>query len=166
MPIAMPSCLLPVATFSADIRLCCAPQPRDAALIRQLTQVWESAVRATHHFLTEADIEHIRAMVPQALADVPHLYLALHKELGPVGFMGIAGTKLEMLFLHADMRGKGLGKALVVCGIERHNINEVVVNEANPAARGFYEHLGFQVTGRSSLDEQGNAWPIFFLARS
>ena len=33
---------------------------------------------------------------------------------------------------------------------------QVVVNEQNPQAKGFYEHMGFKVYERSEIDEQGN----------
>lgn len=158
--------LFPVAVFSKDIQICCAPAPRDPELLLRLTRVWESAVLATHHFLTAADRSMIKAMVPQALAATAYLYPAMDRTLGPVGFMGIEGTKLEMLFLLADMRGRGLGRAMVTCAIARHAVSRVVVNEQNPAARGFYEHLGFRMTGRSPVDEQGNPWPVLFLERS
>lgn len=42
-------------------------QERTPEWIRQLTAVWEASVRATHTFLSDAEIERIRAYVPQAL---------------------------------------------------------------------------------------------------
>ena len=42
---------------------------------------------------------------------------------------------------------------------------ELFVNEQNPQARGFYEHMGFAVRERSELDEQGNPYPILFMER-
>ena len=37
--------------------------------------------------------------------------------------------------------------------IEKYNVNELAVNEQNPNAKGFYEHLGFKVYKRSETDE-------------
>lgn len=34
-------------------------------------------------------------------------------------------------------------------------MSELTVNEQNPAAAGFYRHMGFAVYRRSELDEQG-----------
>ena len=65
-----------------------------------------------------------------------------------------------MLFLAPEERGKGLGRKLVQYGMERFDIREVTVNEQNPQARGFYEHMGFCVCQRSELDEQGRPYPI------
>lgn len=35
-------------------------------LIKQLTNVWESSVKATHLFLSDNEIENIKQYVPQA----------------------------------------------------------------------------------------------------
>ena len=42
-------------------------------------------------------------------------------------------------------------------------VTEVVVNEQNLSARGFYEHVGFAVCGRSERDEQGGPFPILYM---
>lgn len=47
--------------------------------------------------------------------------------------------------------------------IKKYNIDELVVNEQNPNAKGFYEHLGFRVYKRSETDEQGNSYPILYM---
>ena len=62
----------------------------------------------------------------------------------PAAFMGIGEQKLEMLFLSPEARGRGHGKRLLQYGIERYAVQEVTVNEQNPQAIGFYEHMGFQ----------------------
>ena len=43
---------------------------RSQELLTCLCQVWESSVRATHHFLSEEDIRSLAVYVPQALAQV------------------------------------------------------------------------------------------------
>lgn len=48
-------------------------------------------------------------------------------------------------------------------GIKNYNINELAVNEQNPNAKEFYEHLGFKVYKRTELDEQGNPYPILYM---
>lgn len=73
----------------------------------------------------------------------------------PVAFMGIAGNKLEMLFVAPEERGKGVGRLLLRHAVEARGVREVDVNEQNPQARGFYERLGFRVCGRSETDGQG-----------
>ncbi|AGN24357.1 acetyltransferase [Erysipelothrix rhusiopathiae SY1027] len=39
------------------------------------------------------------------------------------------------------------------------------VNEQNYQARGFYEHLGFEVFERSEFDEAGRPFPILHMKR-
>ncbi|MUH59133.1 acetyltransferase GNAT family [Bifidobacterium sp. GSD1FS] len=132
---------------------------RNSELVSQLVTVWEASVRATHTFLTNAQIEQIREYVPDALRGIEHLVVAFDGAQ-PVGFMGVDGQRLEMLFLSPDYRGQGLGARLLRDGIANYNVNELTVNEQNPQAFAFYEHMGFHTVSRSELDEQGNPFPI------
>ena len=68
--------------------------------------------------------------------------------------------KIFLIHLQQEERGKGLGRQLLEHGIQRYAVESLVVNEQNPQAREFYEHMGFQVFERSDLDEQGNPYPI------
>ena len=43
---------------------------------------------------------------------------------------------------------------------------EVTVNEQNPQAVGFYEHLGFQTYKRTEGDEEGNPYPLLYMKRN
>lgn len=138
---------------------------RSQPLLDQLVVVWEGSVRATHLFLSNEEVLAIKEYVPQALAGVQYLYVAENDEGIPVGFMGIEGQKLEMLFIDANQRGTGVGKQLLNLGFEKHQVNELAVNEQNPQAVRFYEHLGFKVVDRSELDEQGNPYPILIMKR-
>lgn len=81
----------------------------------------------------------------------------------PIAFMGIEDIKLEMLFIKNCERGKGLGKQLLNYGIENYNVNELEVNEQNPNAKEFYEHMGFKTYKRTELDAQGNSYPILYM---
>ncbi len=133
-------------------------------LLPQLLRVWESAVRATHLFLSEKEIEKIKRYVPQAIGEVPFLVVA-EQEGMPVAFAGIKGQKLEMLFVSAENRGKGIGKRLLQYAVDNHGVSEVVVNEQNAQAVGFYSHVGFVVCKRSDVDEQGNPYPILYMKK-
>lgn len=139
---------------------------RSPILIEQLLKVWESSVRATHLFLSDEEINSIKQYVPQALKGVPILVSAENENGNPVGFMGIADKMLEMLFVADECRGQGTGKKLLQYGVENYSINELAVNEQNPAAKGFYEHMGFQVYKRTELDEQGHPYPLLYMKRN
>lgn len=141
------------------------PQERSPKIIEQLMDVWERSVRATHLFLSDQEICQIRQDVPQALCAVPHLVIAADGNLIPCGFMGVEGKTLEMLFLTPEERGKGLGRKLIEYGIDAYFVDHLTVNEQNPDARGFYEHMGFHVYRRTELDGQGNPYPLLYMRR-
>ncbi len=136
---------------------------RTEILISQLLEVWEDSVKATHLFLSNEEIKNIKEYVPQAISGVSHLVIIENESRGPIAFMGIEGTKLEMLFIKNSERGKGLGKQLLNYGIENYNVNRLAVNEQNPNAKGFYEYMGFKTYKRTKLDEQGNQYPILYM---
>ena len=92
-----------------------------------------------------------------------HLIIIENENNIPIAFMGIEDTKLEMLFIKNSERRKGLGTKLLSYGIENYGVNELAVNEQNPNAKVFYEHLGFKVYKRTELDEQGNPYPILYM---
>lgn len=138
---------------------------RNPVLIEKLLSVWENSVRATHLFLSDNEIEDIKEYVPQALNSVPVLVVAENENGNLMGFMGIAHQMLEMLFVSDEYRGRGTGKQLLQYGIENYGVNELAVNEQNPLAKGFYEHMGFEVYKRTELDEQGNPYPLLYMKR-
>ena len=134
-------------------------------LIHQFTTIWEDSVRATHLFLSEAEIQEIKAYVLQALTGVSHLLVA-ERVLGqPVAFMGLEGPRLEMLFLSPAKRGAGLGRQLLEYGILHYHLQELTVNEQNPQAVGFYQHMGFETYRRTDCDEQGGPYPLLYMKR-
>ena len=138
---------------------------RTPELAERLLEVWESSVRATHLFLSDDEIESIREYVPRALRGIAHLVIAEEETGRPVAFMGVEDGSLEMLFIAPEERGKGLGKRLLQYGMENHGVERLAVNEQNPQARGFYEHMGFRVYKRTAFDEQGNPYPLLYLRR-
>lgn len=138
---------------------------RTPELLQHLLELWERSVRATHLFLSDDEIKNIKAYVPQALNSIANLIIAENENGDPVAFMGIEETTLEMLFLTPDERGKGLGKELILYGMKAYAINKVTVNEQNPLAKGFYEHMGFHVYKRTEQDEQGNPYPLLYMIR-
>ncbi len=136
---------------------------RNQNVINHLINVWEASVRATHLFLSDDEINRIKAYVPQALAGVTHLIIAEDENGAPIAFMGIADHKLEMLFVAPQERGRGYGKQLIQEGVQKYGVRTLTVNEQNPAARGFYEHMGFYPYHRTDTDEQGNPYPILYM---
>ena len=132
---------------------------------KQLIEVWEESVKSTHFFLSEAEIQKIKAMVPQALNGVSHLIVAASEDVNFVAFMGIEKQKLEMLFIYPEEQGKGLGRKLLQYAMEKYAVNELTVNEENGLAKDFYEHMGFSVYKRTDHYEEGNPYPLLYMKR-
>lgn len=136
---------------------------RPTPLLQRLLAVWEASVRATHAFLSEPEIQQIKDYVPQALSSVPHLIVVEEAPGAPAAFMGIDDDRLEMLFLAPAARGKGLGKRLLQYGVSHYGVRELTVNEQNPRAVGFYQHMGFVAYKRTALDEEGQPYPLLYM---
>ncbi|OZQ71689.1 GNAT family N-acetyltransferase [Paenibacillus odorifer] len=137
---------------------------RNEELLNHLLNIWESSVRHTHLFLSEQDIDALRPLVTQALEGISDLFAFTDDQEQLLGFIGVQNKKIEMLFVEPAAMGKGVGKALVAYVIQELDVHLVDVNEQNPQALGFYEHMGFQVFERSALDEQGNPFPILHMS--
>ncbi|QDH81549.1 GNAT family N-acetyltransferase [Echinicola soli] len=125
--------------------------------------VWEASVRATHDFLKPGDIERFKPLILNQYLDMVTL-ACIRNEAGNIeGFVGVAGDKVEMLFVHPATMGTGMGGALMHYAIHSLKVKKVDVNEDNSRAVAFYKHIGFKVEGRSPLDDEGNPYPILHL---
>lgn len=136
---------------------------RESETLNRLLVIWESSVRATHTFLSQNEIVNLRADVRKALAEVAGLYVYADNTSVWQGFLGVAGNKIEMLFIDAGARGKGLGKLLLQYAFNSLNAKYVDVNEQNESGVGFYRHMGFHIFDRSAYDGQGRPFPILHM---
>ena len=132
---------------------------RDTALTEAITRLWESSVRASHHFLTEGDIIGLKPYVKEALQAICTLLVAREGQ-EYAAFYGIQDGKIEMLFAAPEYFGKGIGRQLVGIAVKDYGATLVDVNEQNPKAAGFYRHMGFEEYRRDETDDQGNPFPI------
>ena len=133
--------------------------------IIRLTDVWKASVIATHTFLSADEIAQIEPFVPISLQNVPHLVAVTDDNGDLIAFMGVDDNRVEMLFITPQHIGQGIGSKLIEYGIEKYQINEVTVNEQNPKAVGFYEHLGFKTYKRTTTDEQDRPYPLLYMKR-
>lgn len=129
----------------------------------EITNVWEASVRATHHFLTEEDIQFFRPMILNEFLPLVNLRYVKDEKGNILGFMGASEHKVEALFLLPEARGKGIGKKLMHYAISHFKVYKVDVNEDNAEAVGFYQHLGFEVISKSPLDPMGKPFPILHM---
>ena len=134
--------------------------PAVAADFDALLTVWEASVRATHDFMSEADIDRVRPVVRDALPSVPHLVCVRGPDGRPIGFVGAGEGTVYMLFVDPALRGRRIGRALLEHAVAAFGARALDVNEENPAALGFYRRLGWEVIGRSPLDHTGMLHPI------
>ncbi len=139
-------------------------RPSTPSDLPRVMDVWRAAVDATHDFLAASDRDAIEAELLGFFPQVS-LLLAVDSSDAPLGFMFLHQGHLEALFVDPDQHGKGIGKALVHKALAAHPDLTVDVNEQNPKALGFYEHLGFERIGRSALDGQGRPYPLIHLRR-
>ena len=128
---------------------------REPQLICQLTTIWEDSVRATHLFLSEAEIQKIKAYVPHALTGVSHLLVAEKMPGQPVAFMGLEGHRLEMLFLSPAERGAGLGRQLLEYGILHYRPAGIDGQRAEPAGRRLLPAYGLRDLPANRLRRAG-----------
>ncbi len=132
-----------------------------------LFDVWLRSVRATHLFLSEADIQalmpHVREYLLMAAAT---LWVLEEDDGAAVGFMGLTGGEIDSLFLAPEFQRRGGGRALVEHARTLAGKLTVSVNEQNPGAVRFYEACGFVVIGRSDVDSAGRPFPLLHMRRA
>lgn len=68
-------------------------EDRNDELLNTLVNVWEDSVKATHTFLNEQEIEHIKEYVPMSLKNVEHLMVVDNDEA--MGFKTYKKTELD-----------------------------------------------------------------------
>ena len=135
------------------------PSDRDTLL-----DIWWRSARATHAFLTESDIESLRPAVRDYLASPDlELWTLCSDQSQPIGFMGLADNHVESLFVAPDHLRRGAGRMFLAHARRLKGPLRVDVNEQNPEALKFYEANGFQVVGRSPVDDAGRPFPLLHL---
>lgn len=142
-----------------------------------LLSVWRSAVEATHHFLSPADIDWYEPHVLSYLQSAADLRIAVPTEETAdgtdaaetaLGFIAQEAGAIQMLFVAEVAQGRGVGSALLDAvrdDVSKVGLGElrVDVNEDNDSGRRFYVARGFSVASRSDLDDQGRPFPILHL---
>lgn len=129
----------------------------------EMLDVWENSVRATHDFITEEDIEFFKPIIIEQAFPAVTLRCVKSDSGSILGFVGVHGPKIEMLFVSDAARGKGVGKILLGYAVEILDATTVDVNEQNPLAVDFYRHMGFTVVSRSPFDDMGKPFPILHM---
>lgn len=128
----------------------------------RLVEIWCRSVDATHDFLSAQDRADIEVQVRTFLPEAP-LWVAADDHNVPLAFMLLSEHHLEALFVDPDARGTGVGRKLVEHALSLIPDLTTDVNEQNGQAVGFYQKMGFVVTGRSETDDHGRPYPLLHL---
>lgn len=135
-------------------------RPGERALLLDL---WLRSVRATHRFLTEADIQALYPLVRDRALPTLELWVLCADGGAVAGFMGLSGASVEALFVAPEFMRRGGGRLCLDHARRLKGRLTVDVNEQNPEAVRFYEACGFEVAGRSPLDSGGRPFPILHM---
>jgi hypothetical protein len=86
----------------SDAHIRRAQETEHAAVVR----LWDRSVRATHDFLAEADIVHLRPLVAEYFADsATDVWVLTDEKDVPIGFLGLAGDSIAALFMDPIHQG-------------------------------------------------------------
>ncbi len=129
----------------------------------RLIEVWEKAVRSSHHFLAEEDLAYYKPRVKSVYFPAVELYVIRNGQ-NIVAFMGLSQDMVEMLFVLPSEKGKGMGTALLRFAQVTKHIRKIDVNEQNTEACQFYLRRGYRVIGRDATDADGKPYPILHLS--
>lgn len=86
-------------------------QERTPELLKNLLNIWEDSVWATHLFLSDAEVEKIKGYVPEALQGVEHLILAQNDADQLVAFMGTGKERTSGMVQGERRTILGMGSA-------------------------------------------------------
>lgn len=133
--------------------------------IDEVFEVWKESVKATHDFLKEQDFHEIKLQL-RGYLDKVVIEVAYDTELKSIlGFANVKDNNLNMLFLHPNSIGKGIGSSLFDYMMEKYDFLSLDVNKDNPKAKEFYLHKGFKVVSESPTDDDGRPYPILHMEK-
>ncbi|MDG9897372.1 acetyltransferase [Klebsiella grimontii] len=128
----------------------------------KLVAIWRRSVDATHDFLSKEYRVELETLVSSFLPEAP-LWVAVTEKDEPIAFMLLTGEHMDALFVDPTVRGCGVGKLLIEHALTLAPKLTTNVNEQNEQAVGFYQKMGFKVTGRSETDDLGKPYPLLHL---
>ncbi|RNL55762.1 GNAT family N-acetyltransferase [Pedobacter jejuensis] len=121
--------------------------------------LWEASVNATHHFLTQKDIQQYKLLIYEYYFQQLEIFF-VKREGNIAGFIGLKKDFIQMLFFAPGEMRKGIGNALIEYAIKHRNAKSIDVNEQNINAIRFYKKMGFEITGRTETDAVGKPYPV------
>jgi putative acetyltransferase len=80
---------------------------------QEIVDLWEDAVRVTHSFLKEENIQYFKSLILEKYFYAVNLSCVRDANNRILAFMGTTDKKIEMLFISPDYMGQGIGKLLM-----------------------------------------------------
>ena len=75
----------------------------------ELLEVWKASVRATHDFITDADVLELKPLILYKYFDTVDVR-CIKSDTGKIlGFSGVYEGSIAMLFISPEVRGKRIG---------------------------------------------------------
>src|SRR5262245_17565944 len=100
--------------------------------IDALVAIWRTSVRATHDFLSDAEIQSLEPVVRDQALPALELWVLCSDSSEAIGFMGLQDNSLAALFVSPAHFGKGGGRQLLELARKLKGSLLVDVNEQNP----------------------------------
>ena len=97
----------------------------------ELLEVWESAVRATHDFISEEDLQFYKKAIPERYLPELCVYCLRNEAGRMLGFLGVSASEIEMLFVRDEARGRGVGRELLEYATGVLGLTRLWVNSQN-----------------------------------
>lgn len=129
----------------------------------ELTELWEASARETHGFVASGDIEAIKRDFRERRLSGATVVYTRDGDGAIAGFVGVAGDKIEMMFVLPKYIGMSIGKRLFMHAVFELRARRLDVNEQNESAVGFYLRQGCRVVGRSAVDADGRPYPVLHM---
>jgi hypothetical protein len=98
--------------------------------------------------------------MPDILTQIPDLIIAVNEQQLPMVSWVSTVQRLPCFLLIKNIVVKVSVSDLIQFGIKNYQADELTVNEQNPQAVGFYEHIGFVAYQRHETDDQGKPFPV------
>lgn len=130
-------------------------RPFDAAAdTEKLSCIWLDASLEAHPFIGERRLLEQRHMIEQTYLPMVETWVACHQG-EPIGFIGMLDDFIGGLFVTPGQQGRGVGRKLIACALERKGKLSLEVYVQNRQAIRFYAKLGFTEVSRRLVDDDG-----------
>lgn len=122
----------------------------------ELLEVWESAVRATHDFISEEDLQFYKKAIPERYLPELCVYCLRNEAGRMLGFLGVSASEIEMLFVRDEARGRGVGRELLEYATGVLGLTRLWVNSQNGRPPAFTAGWDSARPGVASGIRKGN----------